>query len=74
MIDPIPFIFIAVFVFLIAAFFGLPYYMDHLPTKFINDRHLQLIKERDQARKQHKPTKHIINKIKALVRAELGKE
>lgn len=73
MTDPIPFIFIAVFLFVISMDFVWRYYADRLSPKFINDAHRQLDRERKEAWRQHKPSKHITDKIKALVRAELEK-
>lgn len=63
--------FITVFVFLIICFFGFNLYKGRLSPKFINEEHRQLHRERDEARRQHKSSKYITNKIKALVRADL---
>lgn len=66
--------FITVFVFLIICFFGFNPYKRRLSPKFINDEHRQLDREREEARKHHKPSQHITDKIKALVRAELERK
>lgn len=67
-------VFILTFVFVISLFFGYPYYMSHLQPRFVNDAHRQLDRDRKQARKKHKKTKHITDKIKVLVRAELERK
>lgn len=63
--------FIIVFVFLMICFFGFDPYKSRLSPKFINEEHRKLHEKCEEARRQHKPSKYITNKIKALVRAEL---
>ena len=69
MIDP--YTFIVALLFQYGAYKYYLYWSSYLQPRFINDTHRQLDRELQQARKKHQPTQHIINKIKALVRAEL---
>jgi len=71
MIEMDPYTFIAALLFQFGAYRYYLYYMSHLQPRFINDEHRQLDREREEARKGHKPTKYITDKITALVRANL---